>query len=371
MSAGVPGCGDYAILSQVQKLLPTLGIPRENFAVISGIGCSSRFPYYMETYGMHSIHGRAPAIATGLKLARPELSVWVVTGDGDALAIGGNHFIHLMRRNVDLKVLLLNNQIYGLTKGQYSPTSEFGKKTKTTPLGSIDRPFDPVGLALAAGATFVARTLDVDQEHLAGVLRQAALHKGTAFVEIYQNCVTFNDGTFDFLTDRANRDDTRMLLEHGQTAAVRQGAHEGDPFPGCEPRRSSPLVRDGVTEADCAVHDARASLERDRLSAFPARTAGVPGAAGRLPGGRGADLRWPERGVVEPARDSGAGRATSSSCWRAGPRGRSSERVGVIGEQRKSGVRWDAARSLWTAPEWRRRESNPRPSELPEPPLRA
>jgi 2-oxoglutarate ferredoxin oxidoreductase subunit beta len=249
-----PGCGDYSILSQVQKLLPTLGIPRENFAVISGIGCSSRFPYYVETYGMHSIHGRAPAIATGLKLARPELSVWVVTGDGDALAIGGNHFIHLMRRNVDLKLLLLNNQIYGLTKGQFSPTSEFGKETKTSPLGSIDRPFNPVALALAAGATFVARSVDCDQEHLSGVLRQAALHKGTAFVEIYQNCVTFNDGAFDALTDRDTRDEARLLLEHGR--ALRFGANrsKGIRFTNALPEIVR-LDEEGVTEADCAMHD--------------------------------------------------------------------------------------------------------------------
>jgi 2-oxoglutarate ferredoxin oxidoreductase subunit beta len=253
-----PGCGDYAILSQVQKLLPTLGIPRENFAIVSGIGCSSRFPYYVETYGMHSIHGRAPAIATGLKVARPELSVWVITGDGDALAIGGNHFIHLMRRNVDLKLLLLNNQIYGLTKGQYSPTSEFGKISKTTPLGSIDRPFDPVALALAAGATFVARSVDVEQEHLAGILRQAALHRGTAFVEIYQNCVTFNDGTFDFLTDRDRKDDTRLLLEHGRPLLFGRGRTRGIRFRGSIPEVVT-LGENGITEADCAVHDARAA----------------------------------------------------------------------------------------------------------------
>jgi 2-oxoglutarate ferredoxin oxidoreductase subunit beta len=251
-----PGCGDYAILTQVQKLLPTLGIPRENFAVISGIGCSSRFPYYVETYGMHSIHGRAPAIATGLKLARPELSVWVITGDGDALAIGGNHFIHLMRRNVDLKLLLLNNRIYGLTKGQFSPTSEFGKKTKTTPLGSIDRPFDPVALALAAGATFVARSVDVDQEHLSGVLRRAALHRGTAFVEIYQNCVTFNEGSFDFLTDRETRDEHRLLLEDGKPLLFGKDHNRGIRFLESGPEIIT-VGEQGLTEADCAVHDVR------------------------------------------------------------------------------------------------------------------
>jgi 2-oxoglutarate ferredoxin oxidoreductase subunit beta len=253
-----PGCGDFAVLSQVQKLLPTLGIPRENFAVISGIGCSSRFPYYVETYGMHSIHGRAPAIATGLKLARPELSVWVVTGDGDALAIGGNHFIHLMRRNVDLKILLLNNRIYGLTKGQSSPTSEFGQLSKTTPQGSIDRPLNPVALALAAGATFVARSLDADQEHLAGVLRQAALHRGTAFVEIFQNCVTFNDGAYEALTDRATRDEARLCLEHGEPLVFGLGRCRGIRFEGAEPRLLM-LGEHGWGEAECSRHDARAA----------------------------------------------------------------------------------------------------------------
>jgi 2-oxoglutarate/2-oxoacid ferredoxin oxidoreductase subunit beta len=253
-----PGCGDYAVLSQVQKLLPGLGIPKENFVVVSGIGCSSRFPYYVDTYGMHSIHGRAPAIATGLKLARPELSVWVVTGDGDALAIGGNHFLHLMRRNVDLKILLLNNRIYGLTKGQYSPTSDFGQRSKTTPQGSIDRPLNPVALALAAGATFVARSLDVEQAHLAGVLRRAAQHRGTAFVEIYQNCVTFNDGVYDFLTDRATRDEHRLLLEQGQPLVYGKERNYGIRFEHGEPQvvvvdQSIPIA------AQCAVHDAGAA----------------------------------------------------------------------------------------------------------------
>jgi 2-oxoglutarate ferredoxin oxidoreductase subunit beta len=253
-----PGCGDFAILSQVQKLLPTLGIPRENFAVISGIGCSSRFPYYVDTYGMHSIHGRAPAIATGLKLARPELSVWVITGDGDALAIGGNHFIHLMRRNVDLKILLFNNRIYGLTKGQCSPTSELGMRSKTTPLGSIDRPLNPVALALACGAGFVARSVDADQEHLAGVLRQAALHRGTAFVEIYQNCVTFNDGAFDLLTDRETSEDNRLLLEPDKPLLFGRDRARGIRFRGAEPEVVT-VGEGGVTESDCAVHDPSAA----------------------------------------------------------------------------------------------------------------
>ena len=192
-----PGCGDYAILAQVQKLLPDLGVPRENFAFISGIGCSSRFPYYMNTYGFHSIHGRAPAIATGLKVSRPELSVWVVTGDGDALSIGGNHLIHVLRRNVDLNILVFNNRIYGLTKGQYSPTSEPGKITKSTPLGSVDRPFDPLALALGAAGTFIARSVDVEAKHLQEILRRAHAHRGASFVEILQNCNVFNDGAFD------------------------------------------------------------------------------------------------------------------------------------------------------------------------------
>ena len=249
-----PGCGDYAVLAQIQKLMPTLGIPRENFAFISGIGCSSRFPYYMETYGMHSIHGRAPAVASGLKLARPELSVWVVTGDGDALAIGGNHFIHAMRRNFDLKIILLNNRIYGLTKGQYSPTSELGMKTKTTPHGSIDRPFSPVALALGAGATFVARTVDSDQAHMAGVLRRAAAHKGTAFVEVFQNCIVFNDGAYDAITDKNVRDDARLLLEHGKPLVFGKGRDKGIRLRGLEPEAVA-LGESGVAEAELVVHD--------------------------------------------------------------------------------------------------------------------
>jgi 2-oxoglutarate ferredoxin oxidoreductase subunit beta len=249
-----PGCGDYAVLAQVQKLMPTLSIPRENFAFISGIGCSSRFPYYMETYGMHSIHGRAPAVASGLKLARPELSVWVVTGDGDALAIGGNHFIHAMRRNIGLKIILLNNRIYGLTKGQYSPTSELGKKTKTTPHGSIDRPFSPVAVALGAGATFVARTVDSDLAHMAQVLRRAAEHEGTAFVEVYQNCIVFNDGAYDAITDKSVRDDARLMLEHGKPLLYGKERNRGIRLRGLEPEAVT-LGEDGVTEADLVVHD--------------------------------------------------------------------------------------------------------------------
>jgi 2-oxoglutarate/2-oxoacid ferredoxin oxidoreductase subunit beta len=223
-----PGCGDYIILNAVQGFLPSLGLRKENIVFVSGIGCSSRFPYYLETYGMHSIHGRAPAIATGLATARPDLSVWVVTGDGDALSIGGNHLIHAMRRNVNLTILLFNNRIYGLTKGQYSPTSEPGKITKSTPMGSIDTPFNPISLALGAEATFVARTLDSERAHLTEVLQAAAAHRGTSFVEIYQNCPIFNDGAFDVLkqaqSDGADAEARLVRLEHGQPVTI--GDHE-------------------------------------------------------------------------------------------------------------------------------------------------
>jgi 2-oxoglutarate ferredoxin oxidoreductase subunit beta len=211
-----PGCGDYAVLAQVQKVLPEVGIPRENIVFVSGIGCSSRFPYYMNTYGMHSIHGRAPAVATGIKCANPELSVWVATGDGDGLSIGGNHMLHTLRRNVDLKILLFNNRIYGLTKGQTSPTSEAGKRTKSTPAGSIEHPINPVSFAIAAEATFVARTIATETKHMAQVLRQAAAHKGSAFIEIYQNCNIFNDGAFDEVAEREVRSERLIVLEHGK-----------------------------------------------------------------------------------------------------------------------------------------------------------
>jgi 2-oxoglutarate ferredoxin oxidoreductase subunit beta len=210
-----PGCGDYAILAAVQSFMPELGIPRERIVFVSGIGCSSRFPYYMNTYGVHSIHGRAPAIATGLAVSRPDLQVWVVTGDGDALSIG-NHLIHALRRNVNLKILLFNNRIYGLTKGQYSPTSEIGKITKSTPAGSADSPFNPLSLALGAEASFVARTIDSDRKHLQSVLRAAANHQGSAFVEIYQNCNIYNDGAFDLLKEPETRDAALIRLEHDQ-----------------------------------------------------------------------------------------------------------------------------------------------------------
>ena len=255
-----PGCGDYAILNSIQKVMPDLGIPREKIVFVSGIGCSSRFPYYMNTYGFHSIHGRAPAVATGIKASNPELSVWVVTGDGDGLSIGGNHFMHALRRNLDLNIILFNNRIYGLTKGQYSPTSEFGKKTKSTPMGVIDYPVNPLSLALGAEATFVARTLDSDRKHLTSVLRQAVEHRGSALVEIYQNCPIFNDGAFDMLKDRDEAQARLVPLEHGQPVVFGT--------PGADGAASRAVVRDadgglrvvdnepGVTPV---VHDAHAA----------------------------------------------------------------------------------------------------------------
>src|ERR687886_349828 len=218
-----PGCGDYSILAQVQKVMPGIGVPKEDIVIISGIGCSSRFPYYMNTYGMHSIHGRATAIASGLKATRPELSVWIVTGDGDGLSIGGNHMIHLLRRNFDVNILLFNNQIYGLTKGQYSPTSEENKVTKSTPFGSLDHPFNPLALALGADATFVARSVDNDRQHLTGVLRAAAAHQGAAFVEIYQNCNVFNDGAFDVLREKPHGVENQIRLEDGKPVTFGRG----------------------------------------------------------------------------------------------------------------------------------------------------
>jgi 2-oxoglutarate ferredoxin oxidoreductase subunit beta len=224
-----PGCGDYAILAALQSFMPDLGVPRDRIVFVSGIGCAARFPYYMETYGIHSIHGRAPAIATGLAASRPDLSVWVVTGDGDALSIGGNHLIHALRRNVNIKILLFNNEIYGLTKGQYSPTSELGKVTKSTPFGSIDRPFNPLSLAIGAEATFVARSIDTDKKHLTEVLHAAAKHRGSAFVEIFQNCNIFNDGAFDFVREEK---ENRIYLEQGEPVGetgLVHDAHAADP----------------------------------------------------------------------------------------------------------------------------------------------
>ena len=222
-----PGCGDYAILSQVQKVFPQLGIPKEKFLIVSGIGCSSRFPYYMDTFGFHSIHGRAPGFATGAKLSNPALSVWIVTGDGDGMSIGGNHLIHILRRNIDVNILLFNNRIYGLTKGQYSPTSELGKVTSSTPMGSLDHPFNPPSLALGAQGTFVARAIDTEQKHLAEVLKMAHEHKGTSFIEIYQNCNIFNDGAFSELTNKESKIDTQLVLENSKPMTFGENNNKG------------------------------------------------------------------------------------------------------------------------------------------------
>ncbi|MGH7227229.1 MAG: 2-oxoacid:ferredoxin oxidoreductase subunit beta [Gemmataceae bacterium] len=251
-----PGCGDYSILAQMRKALAGLGIPRENFVFISGIGCSSRFPYYMNTYGFHTIHGRAPAIATGLKLARPDLSVWVITGDGDGLSIGGNHLIHAIRRNMDLKIILFNNEIYGLTKGQYSPTSRRGTLTKSSPLGSIDTPLRPLSLALGADATFVARTLDVDINHLTETLKRAAAHKGTAFVEVYQNCKIFNDGVFEYATDKSVKADNVLHLQHGRPLVFGKDRNKGIRLHGLNPEVVE--LGNGVALDDLLVHDEKA-----------------------------------------------------------------------------------------------------------------
>ncbi len=264
-----PGCGDYAILAQVQKVMPELGVPRERFVFISGIGCSSRFPYYMNTYGFHSIHGRAPAIASGLKTARPDLSVWVATGDGDALSIGGNHFIHMLRRNLDLNILLFNNRIYGLTKGQYSPTSEQGKITKSTPLGSADHPFNPVAVALGSDGTFVARSIDVEAKHLQDLIRRAFEHRGTSFIEILQNCNIFNDGAFANLTEKEIKADHQLLLEHGKPLIFGKNRDKGIRMRG----HSLEVVQlgQGISESDVMVHD-----EQDSALGFLLSLMGPP-----------------------------------------------------------------------------------------------
>jgi 2-oxoglutarate ferredoxin oxidoreductase subunit beta len=268
-----PGCGDYAILAALQSFMPELGIPRERIVFVSGIGCAARFPYYMQTYGMHSIHGRAPAIATGLAASRPDLSVWVVTGDGDALSIGGNHLIHALRRNVNLKILLFNNQIYGLTKGQYSPTSPRGQLSGSTPMGSIDQPFNPLGVAIGAEATFVARAIDTDRKHLTEVLRRTAAHRGTSFVEILQNCNIYNDGAFDAVRE----DETnRIYLRHGQP--VRFGA-DGEKGVRTRPDGSIEVVESAaVGEAGLLVHDEH-HVEPSLAFALSRLTLGVTGCA--------------------------------------------------------------------------------------------
>ncbi|MCE9555646.1 MAG: 2-oxoacid:ferredoxin oxidoreductase subunit beta [Planctomycetes bacterium] len=269
-----PGCGDYSILAQMKKMLPSLGIPREQTVFVSGIGCSSRFPYYMNTYGIHSIHGRAPAVATGLKVARPDLSVWVITGDGDGLSIGGNHLMHCIRRNLDLNIVLFNNQIYGLTKGQYSPTSPLGKVTKSTPMGAIDNPLHPLSIAIGCEATFVARTIDVNIKHLGMVLKRAAEHRGVSFVEVYQNCNIFNDGAFSYATDKETKADTVVELEHGKPLIFGKNRDKGIRLHGMTPEIVE--LGKGITEDDLLFHDEKAPepslaylLSRMRHPEFP------------------------------------------------------------------------------------------------------
>jgi 2-oxoglutarate ferredoxin oxidoreductase subunit beta len=257
-----PGCGDYSILAQVQRVMPDLNIPKEKIVFISGIGCSSRFPYYMNTYGFHSIHGRATAIASGLKIARPDLSVWVATGDGDGLSIGGNHMIHILRRNVDVNILMFNNQIYGLTKGQYSPTSETGKITKSTPFGSVDMPFNPAALALGSGGTFVARSLDRDPKHMQTIIKRAAEHKGTSFVEIYQNCNVFNDGAFFQFTEKETKSDTVVFLEHGKPLVFGKDGDKGIKLDGFSP------VVVSLKDGSHSVNDLLVHNETDSTLAF-------------------------------------------------------------------------------------------------------
>lgn len=274
-----PGCGDYAILAGIQRVMPELGIPREKIVFVSGIGCSSRFPYYMNTYGFHSIHGRAPAIATGIKLTRPDLMVWVITGDGDGLSIGGNHFIHTMRRNVDLKILLFNNRIYGLTKGQTSPTSEHGMKTKSTPFGALDRPFNPLSVAIGSAATFVARSIDIDSPHLQYVLRRAAEHKGTAFVELYQNCNVFNDGTWESVTDKDVRSDRLLVLEHGKPLVFGKERKKGIRM---RPDMSPEVVEIDGNTSGLLIHDERRQDEGYHFMLSRLTTPGFPEPIGVL-----------------------------------------------------------------------------------------
>jgi 2-oxoglutarate ferredoxin oxidoreductase subunit beta len=270
-----PGCGDYAILATVQRVMPQLGVKQEDVCFVSGIGCSSRFPYYMNTYGIHSIHGRAPAFATGVKLANPDLTVFIITGDGDALSIGGNHLIHVLRRNLDVTIILFNNQIYGLTKGQYSPTSEIGKKTKSTPMGSIDNPFKPLSLALGAEASFVARTVDVLPKHLEMVIKRAHAHKGTSFIEVYQNCNVFNDGAFFGFTDKSARADNQLLVEHGKPLIFGGDVKKGVRLQGLTPEFVEIGV-DGVSEDDILVYDETNSAMAFMLSQFKHPTTPVP-----------------------------------------------------------------------------------------------
>ncbi len=252
-----PGCGDYSILAQMKKMLPSLGVPREKIVFISGIGCSSRFPYYMNTYGIHSIHGRAPALATGLKSVRPDLMVWVITGDGDGLSIGGNHLMHVIRRNLDINIILFNNRIYGLTKGQYSPTSPLGKVTKSTPMGAIDNPLHPLSIAIGCEASFVARSIDTHIKHLESTLQRAAEHRGTSFVEVYQNCNIFNDGAWEYTKDRQTKAENTIELEHGKPLIFGANRDKGIRLNGLEPEVVE--LGKGVTEDDLLFHDEKAS----------------------------------------------------------------------------------------------------------------
>lgn len=272
-----PGCGDYSILKQVQTVIPELDIPKENIVFISGIGCSSRFPYYMETFGMHSIHGRATAIASGLKATRPDLSVWIITGDGDSLSIGGNHFIHLLRRNFDVNILLFNNEIYGLTKGQYSPTSPEGKVTKSTPQGSVDHPFNPLALGLGADATFVARSMDRDPVHLKEMLRRTHKHKGASFLEIYQNCNVFNDGAFFIYTDKETKKAEALFVEQGKPLLFGEQNDKGIVLDGFTPRVVSLL--EGYSASDLWIHEESDRVKASILSRFfddPSQGAHLP-----------------------------------------------------------------------------------------------
>ncbi len=299
-----PGCGDYTILASVQNFLATLGRPKEEFVFISGIGCSSRFPYYMNTYGMHSIHGRAPAIASGIATTRPDLSTWVITGDGDALSIGGNHLIHALRRNVNLKIILFNNQIYGLTKGQYSPTSEVGKSTKSSPMGSLDYPFNPISLALGAEATFVARTLDMDRNHTQDMLRKAYDHQGASFIEVYQNCNVFNDKAFIQLTGKEERVSNRIDLEHGKPIVFDGGA-------------KAVVIRGGQAEVvDSSTVDPGAILVHDETRSDPT----IAFALSRLSHGPyGPTPLGVFRNVKRPAYDTEVNRQVAAAKEKAGP----------------------------------------------------
>jgi len=274
-----PGCGDYSILAQMKKVLANVNIPREQTVFVSGIGCSSRFPYYLNTYGFHTIHGRAPTFATGLKLARPELNVWVITGDGDGLSIGGNHLLHAMRRNIDVKIILFNNEIYGLTKGQYSPTSRIGTRSKSTPSGSVESPLRPLSVAIAAEATFVARTTDRDIDHMVATLQRAAAHKGSAFVEVYQNCIIYNDGVFDYATEKSVKNDNLLYLEHGRPLIFGKDRNKGIRLHGLNPEVVQ--LSGGIGVDDLMMHDEKA--DEPTLAYLLSRMVHVPGDAASFP----------------------------------------------------------------------------------------